>query len=216
MHIQQRQLIAKQQVKTASKLLKNADCYLQKFIRFPQIGIFHSLAELLYAALLEADPDVISFVPQPFKLFVNGKRYIPDCYVAYKTKREVIELKPEGKFDESMVVPLTEHFRQKHDADFKVVTNESVFDQELKARNMLFIIRTLSNVSEISTNNQEQELLGQFYFRPKQRIGDVVQINNRMNAYLNEIALYRLIHQSRLSISHDKPIDIDTEVILCD
>ncbi len=216
MNIHQKQRFAKQQIKTASNLLRSADCYLQTFIKFPEVGIFHSRAELLHAALLEADPEVISFVPQPFKLMVNGSRYIPDCYVAYKNKREVIELKPRGEFDEAKLIPLVEHFKQKHGADFKVVSNESVFEQELKAQNWLFIIRTLANMGDVSTNNQEQELLERFFFKPKQRIGDVVQINNRMNAYLDEIALYRLIHQGKLSISHDKPIDTDTEVTLCD
>ena len=51
-------LVMQQQVKSASRILRSADTYQQKFIKFPYIGIFHSYSELLHAAILESDPNV--------------------------------------------------------------------------------------------------------------------------------------------------------------
>ncbi len=207
--------IPKQQLDDASKIKINSKSYFQKFIKFPEIGIFHSYAELLHAALLEFDPDVISFVPQPFKFKINGKPYIPDCYVAYKNKKEVVELKPDGEFDQDRQLPLTAFLDDEHGIDFKVVSNESMFELETKAKNCLFIIRTLCNVQDVLTRNQEAELLERFTLKPNQCIGDVVQIGNRINAGLNEIALFRLIRKGKLSITHNQQIDLNTEVSRC-
>lgn len=52
---------------------KKSDCYRQKFLKFDSIGTFHSLPELLHAALLEADTGVTSFTPQPKPFSISGK-----------------------------------------------------------------------------------------------------------------------------------------------
>lgn len=208
-------ILPKQQVNSASKILVGALCFLQRFLKFPDVGVFHSYPELLHAALLESDPDVISFVPQPYKIMVNGRRYIPDCYVAYKDRHEVIELKPRGEFEDAKRIPITEYFKEKAGAEFKVISNESVMEQEIKAKNWLFIIQTLCNVNGLPTSNQEDEILEKFDDKPKQVIGDIVQLGNRINHGFHELALYRLIQQGKLDISHNKLIDIDTEVFSC-
>lgn len=215
MKIEIKNIFPAKQCDTSRDFSRSCDCYYQRFMKFPLIGVFHSHAELLHAALLEANHEVISFVPQPFKLHVNGKRYIPDCFIAYKNKHEVIELKPRGEFDDDKKIPLQERFKNEYGYEFKVISNESVFEEEVKANNWLFIIRTLSNVDEISTTNQEQDLLEKFFHKPKQQLGDVVKLNNRMNAYLDELALFRLIHKGKLNISNEKQLDLDTEVTSC-
>lgn len=207
-------IIPKQQINSAKKILVSAQCYLQKFIKFPDIGIFHSYAELLHAALLESNQLVNSFIPQPCKTMIYGRRYIPDCYVAFSNKREVIELKPAGKFNDAHFAPLSEFFDTELDAKFKVITNEEIFAQEQKALNWLFIIRVLVNNSHEITDNQECQLLKVLSDKPQQNLGDLIQVGNRMNSFLHELALFRLIHKGQVSINNDKDIDLNTEVSL--
>jgi len=207
-------IIPKQQVLSASKIMVSAQSYLQKFMKFPGTGIFHSYAELLHAALLESDPKVISFVPQPCKTMVNGRRYIPDCFVAYSNKREVIELKPAGKFNDAHFAPLSQFFNAELDAKFKVITNEEIFAQEQKALNWLFIIRVLINNTHEVTDNQEYQLIKVLSEKPQQNLGDLIHIGNRMNSFLKELALFRLINKGQVSINNDKDIDLNTEVSL--
>lgn len=203
------------QFKADSKKLISTQSYLQRFIKYPKIGYFFNKATFYHAALLEADTNVISFVPQPYELSLNGHPFIPDCYVAYKNKRTVFKLSSQGGIDQDIQIPVTEYLKEKDGAEFVVLSYDSVFEQEVKAQNWLFIIRTLCNVSDISTRNQEKDLLEKFFNKPKQQIGDIVQIDNRLNANLDEIALYRLIHQGKLTMSHTDPINFNTEVTAC-
>lgn len=57
------------------------DFYAQFMLKHPALSEFHSRAEHLFAGLLEGDPTVTSYVPQPFMLRVGKRRYKPDCYV---------------------------------------------------------------------------------------------------------------------------------------
>jgi hypothetical protein len=122
-------LIPIQQTKIANRLKVGSNFYLQKFIKFPAVGIFHSQSELLFAALLEGNPSVDSFTPQPFLVWVKGKRYIPDFYYVKDNQSFVIELKPKGKFDEEKRKLCEELFLQ-HDMNFKVIANEEAFKKK--------------------------------------------------------------------------------------
>ena len=115
-------LVAQQQSKSALKLLRSADCYLQRFIKFPGTGIFHS-------AILESSPSVTSFVPQALSLRVGNRRYVPDSYVLEDGKRIIVEIKPGGKFKDELKVPLVEFFSF-HNMTFKVLSNEEILANE--------------------------------------------------------------------------------------
>ena len=129
----------KQQFKTAMKLKVAADVYFQKFKKFPRVGIFHSYAELLFAALLEADPEVSDFTPQPMQVRVKGKRYIPDFHYIKNNKSFIAELKPRGEFNEEKKLICEEIFSLQ-DMQFEVIPNEYALKHEIKAINWLQVI----------------------------------------------------------------------------
>ncbi|MBL1319699.1 MAG: hypothetical protein COA63_001380 [Methylophaga sp.] len=209
-------LLPVQQVRSASKILRSADCYQQRFIKFTDIGIFHSYSELLHASLLEADPNVSSFTPQPLSLLIKGKRrYVPDCYYVKSGKRYVVELKPSGDFNEELKVPL-ELFFDYHNIKFEVISNESILENEMIALNWLHIIRTLISAVLENTETEEIGLWEEFLLEQKKTIGDIISIGNRINGRAREISLFRLVHRGKLKIDfNDREIGLDTEVSLC-
>ena len=192
-----------QQVSTPMGLRKSADCYQQKFIKFPYIGVFHSYAELIHAALLEADQSIISFVPQPFTLHIGHRRYVPDCYYVRNGKRIVVELKPRGEFKEELQIPLTA-FLKFNGLQFKVISNEEILDQEILGMNWLHIIRTLITAEMEDTTTSELTLYGQILEGGEQSVGDVISIQNRLGHRATEIALFRLAYRGKVKLSLNK------------
>ena len=69
--------LAPQQRKTSLAFKKACDFRAQQMLKHPTLSEFHSRAEHLHAGLLEGDPDVISYTPQPFLLRLHGKPYQP-------------------------------------------------------------------------------------------------------------------------------------------
>lgn len=207
-------LIASQQ-RSARKLLRSADCYQQKFIKFPQVGIFHSYAELLHAALLEADKEVESFVPQPFLFRIGKKRYPPDCYFIKNGKRFIAELKPLGKLSDETKIPM-EEFCRRENMTFLVLSNESVMEQEQLALNWLKIIRTLNSALDIPTFDQEQLLMDRLFHEGECELGDIVFKGDRLDQKQYEIALFRLAHKGCLTLDlEQKYLSYSTKVSLC-
>jgi len=208
-------LVPEQRSKVASKILRSADCYQQKFIKFDDIGIFHSYSELLHAALLEADSSVSTFTPQPYSLQVGKRRYIPDCYYLKSGKRFVVELKPRGEFNNALKIPLEDYFNREN-INFIVVSNESVLDKEIIALNWLKIIRTLISAQDEDTTVEEYRIWDCFLLNPKQSVGDIISSGNRIYNREKEIALFRLIHKGKLSIHfNDLDLSYQSEVKLC-
>ena len=208
-------LLPIQQTSFASKILRSADSYQQRFIKFSDIGIFHSYSELLHASILESDPEISTFTPQPFSLLIKGRRrYVPDCYFVKSGKRYVVELKPLGQFDEELKIPL-ELFFDYNDIKFQVISNESVLEREVFALNWLNIVRTLINAKLEDTEAEEVRLWEKFLMEPQKTIGDIVSIGNRIDGRAREIAMFRLVHRGKLKIDFDnREIGLDTEVSL--
>ena len=208
-------LLPIQQTSFASKILRSADSYQQRFIKFSDIGIFHSYSEFLHASILESDREISTFTPQPLSLLIKGRRrYVPDCYYVKSGKRYVIELKPLGEFDEELKIPL-ELFFDYHDIKFEVISNESVLEKEVFALNWLHIVRTLINAKLEDTEAEEVRLWEKFLMEPQKTIGDIVSIGNRIDGRAREIALFRLVHRGKLKIDFDnREIGLDTEVSL--
>ncbi|MFT3930976.1 MAG: hypothetical protein QM709_11855 [Spongiibacteraceae bacterium] len=185
------------EVPTSRKILRQADCYQQRGIKYPHRGTFHSYAELLHFALCEGDALVTAFIPQPFKLRVCGRIYIPDAYVVRGGERIVIELKPRGEFDPALQRQL-EAFFQFHRMRFEVVSNESVLEREIEALNWLHIVRTLCAATELMTDPVEHDLWRRFLTEHSIAFSDLLDPNNRRDDFTDEVALYRLLHRGQL------------------
>lgn len=204
-----------QQFKTAMKLKVAADIYFQKFKKFPKVGIFHSYAELLFAALLEADPEVSDFTPQPMQVRVKSKRYIPDFHYIKNNKSYIAELKPRGEFNEEKKLICEEIFSLQ-DMQFEVISNEYALKQEIKAVNWLQVLRVILSSNLDTTSNQELKLMADVINGSVNKFGDVVDVGNRFGTKLEELALYRLIYEGKLKADLDKQlIHIDTRIETC-
>jgi hypothetical protein len=188
----------------------------QVMLKHPALSDFHSRAEHLHAGLLEGEPAVTSYVPQPFPLRIGKRRYTPDCYVvADNARRRVVELKPEGKMDEALAGPLS-HFFTQRGMDFQVVSNESVYAREVEAENWLEIVRILHMARAVTTTSQETELLERFAHQGPCTLGDLIDPGDRERTYQHEIALFRLLHRGQLRGDlTERPLDFDTGLFLC-
>jgi hypothetical protein len=207
-------IIPIQQTKSALKILRSADCYQQKFLKFPYVAIAHSLAELQKMALLEADKKVTNFVPQPFMLRVGKRRYVPDCFYERKGKKYVIELKPAGT-DFAHIADPVKHFLKRKNITYSVVSNESVYEQSILAENWLYIIRTLNTSKTIDTDLAENELRDELYDGPLS-IEQILSLGDRLDSSTREVAMYKMAWRGQIEIDLDEaPMSADTEVKLC-
>lgn len=176
---------------------------------------FHSLAEYLHAGLLEGDPEVAYFVPQPFQMRIGKERYIPDCYLVRREQIEVVELKPGGGVPQVRVERLTRFFEH-HRIRFSVLANETVLAREVEARNWLRIVQTLVRFKTLTTDRLEFEILQRVTPRGLTTLGDWVDPGDREASRAHEIAVLRLLHRGDLSadLSHHR-LDYETELRSC-
>jgi hypothetical protein len=188
----------------------------QIMLKHPHMSYFHSKAEHLHAALLEADPEVVSYTPRPFKLTVRAKPYVPHCYVFRSDgNHQVITLKPRAEMALADREPLEAFFAGKG-LCFHLISSESIFEQELKAQNWVDIVRTLYLARALDTNGAELLVLNRFYQSGRIRLGDLVDSNDRERTYLVEIAVLRLLHQGVLSAPLSNTwLEFETEFELC-
>lgn len=192
------------------------DFYQVHLLKHPGLSEFHSFAELLHAGLLEGDPHVINYVPQPFMLWLGKRRYTPDCYVARDNgPREVLELKPRGEFPEAKRDALTQ-FLEQHAMVFKVVSNESVYERRLEAENWLEIVRNLYLARDLDTIQAEQQVMEHVRLAGECPFGVLVDTGDRESSYSDEIAVMRLLHHGQLTANlSDRPFDLDTVLSRC-
>lgn len=212
-HFSQGQRMPIQQ-RTSLKLTKSTDYYEQRCVKYPGRACFHCYAEFIHALVLEADPTVSSFVPQPYQLVVNRKRYIPDVYLVRNARIEVLELKPRDKFEPKMEVPLRAFFRQ-YDMNFTVLANESVLEQERLALNWLPIVQVLAQAhyQGLDTAAQEQRLFDAARAETTVTVGELLGEGPRSERFWSELALYRLLHRHDLHVDlSEAPLDYDCEV----
>ncbi len=198
------------QIPTSLKLLKATDFYEQRCLKFAGCGQFHSRAELIHAALLEGNPKVRRYTPQPFRFRVGSKCYIPDCYV--ETERKIVrELKPRGSFDEELYHHIST-LCDLHDIDFEVLSNEAVLDQEQLAENWLVILRMLLWAGDLDTGFQEREIIESLLGQPIFCLGDYVEPLDRELSYTAEIAIFRLLHRGVLKANlESKCLSLETK-----
>lgn len=204
------------QQKTAPSLKTACDFRQQCMLKHPFLSDFHCRAEHLHAGLLEGDPAVTSYIPQPFRLRVRGRRYTPDCYVVADTMpRRIRELKPDGAMPEDVQIPLIHYFAQ-YGMQFEVISNESVFERAIEAENWLEIVRILYLARDLDTADAEQAVLETLCQKGPCTLGDVIDPGDRARTYWQEIALFRLMHRGHVAGALTaRPLDFDTQVSLC-
>lgn len=204
------------QQKTAPNFKTTCDFRHQCMLKHPFLSDFHCRAEHLHAGLLEGDPAVTSYVPQPFRLRIRRRRYTPDCYVVSDNHpRRVQELRPGGEMPEDQQIPLT-HFLTQYGFQFEVISNESVYEREVEAENWLEIVRILHQTRHLSTTDAEQIVLETLYEKGPCTLGDLIDPGDRERTYFQEIALFRLMHRGLVRAAlTERPLDYDTELTLC-
>jgi hypothetical protein len=202
---------------TSLKLLKCADTYQQAGVKYAGIGVYHSYAEYIHALWLESLKTITSYVPQPFLLLCDHKRYIPDCSVLGDGQWEVIELKSRGLMEWPDQALVTAYFAQ-HNMRFRVLDNEEVLTHEKEALHWRPIIQSLYVASRygLDTRIAESELLHAFAYQDIQTLGDLISPLQLADRSDRLIALYRLIqrHVLGVDLSRDR-LDYDTPVQLC-
>ncbi|MCP5017655.1 MAG: hypothetical protein GY938_20645 [Ketobacter sp.] len=206
-----------QQHPTPLKLRKSSDCYEFHCLKYPGVATFHSYAEFVHALLLEANPKVVNFVPQPFKLLLNNRPYIPDVYVFTDQRIQVLELKPRGELDEHLKRPLMAFF-QEYSMTFDVISNEEVLQQETLALNWLPIVQVVvqANNQGLDTQRQEHQLLERCLACHPIEVADLLDPAQRESQVQLEVALYRLIQRHRITVDLSlKPLDYSTELTPC-
>ncbi|MEX2576468.1 MAG: hypothetical protein WD382_07465 [Halofilum sp. (in: g-proteobacteria)] len=212
----QAEALAPHQQPTPRPLRTAVDFRQQWMRKHPYLSEFHSRAEHLHAALLEGDPAVLAYVPQPFRLRIGVRRYTPDCYITNDAaRRRVVELKPDGHLPEELRIPLT-HFFAEHGMVFEVVASETVFAREIEAENWVEIVRILHQSRELSAPEAEQEVRERLACADRCSLGDLIDPGDRERTYMSEVALFRLLHAGQVTAElTERPLDLDTEITAC-
>ncbi|GAB1266563.1 hypothetical protein NBRC116493_35380 [Aurantivibrio infirmus] len=203
---------------TPRALRTKVDFYLQRCIKFPEVAAFHSRAELLHAALLESDPAVTSFIPQPLRFHLGSKIYVPDCYFVKNNQRVLREIKAPGQLQSfrEKRLPLLESYCAFNQVKFELIVNDWVFEQEVLAENWLRIVRNLANAIDIATDNEEKTLYQKVGLNSGLSLGEIIDVGDREGSYREEIACFRLLHNGRLTADLTQhPLSYDTEFFLC-
>lgn len=204
---------------TPRGLMQQTDCYQMRFLKYPGIAVCHSYAEYVYYILLEMDPEVSAFVPQPFKLLIQGwpRPHIPDCYMVRKGQPQVVELKAPGEMDAPWLDTVAAYLKW-YDLPYSVLCNDTVLAYEREALNWLPLIQTLvvAEQAGIDTQTLEYELLERAYTLTRPTVLDLIDPGLRLEQQAYDIALRRLIYRHRLEVDlKAAPLGWETELRAC-
>lgn len=201
---------------TPRGLMQQMDCYQQRFLKYPGLVVCHCYAEFVYYILLEMDPEVSSFVPQPFKLHIQGWRrpHIPDCYVVRKGQPQVVEVKAPGDMDAPWLKAVAAYLHW-YDLPYSVICNDTVLAYEQEALNWLPVIQTLvvAEQAGLETQALEYELLERAHTLAAPTVSDLLNPGLRLEQSEEGIALYRLIYHHKIDVDlKTTPLDWQTEL----
>lgn len=180
--------------------------YEQQFLKHNEVSVFHTPWELYFAVLLEIDPQVSSFVPQPFCFHIGRQRYIPDFYLERTGHIQIVEVKTDKEIDEdgnwtrkTIAGPIADYCAVQG-WTFKVIANSWLKKQQILVERWLPIIRCLQHHKELITDQQEITLLTQLNAVSHYQLQDVINPMDRKNSLPMEIALYRLALRGQISL----------------
>lgn len=208
-------ILRPRQQTTPIKLKRGIDYSSQRMLKCPERCHFHSLAELYNAALLEGDPGTEYFCPQPFLMYVNGKRYIPDMYALTNGQRYVQEIRAKGKISDRLRIPLEAYFHSRR-MEYIVISNDSVYAREIEAQNWLSIVRHLLTRQTIDTDAAESNLIKTLQTSENIALGDIIDAGNRSATELTELAAYRILYRGIARTDLETCfLSYDSEIELC-
>jgi len=145
------------QIKTPLSLRKRCDFWESQGWKYSAKVECHSYAEYLAAGILEIDPNVRHYTPQPLRFRVGSTWYVPDFWFQdYKGREFLWELKPNAEFNEAWREALSQYCQDLF-IDFHVMANEAFTSQEQRALNAWWLIRWRNQYSEWPTHALESK-----------------------------------------------------------
>ena len=193
------------------------DCYMSRLLKFPvEVAVAHCKYELLLWGILEGDPKVRYMVPQSHVFYIGTNRYTPDLYFERNGRRFIAEVKSEKGFEkfQEKSYCLTEYLKPTI-YEFIHIHNESIQEREVFARNWLRIVGTLVTSTYVNTDRAAEIVLDLLHQKPRQ-VGDIIDLEHRIDECQMEIALYRLAHRGKVNIElESERLSADTGVTLC-
>lgn len=203
------------QIRIGLKDRQKADYFEQKMLKHPMATYFLSRLALLYAGLLEGEPEVISYVPYPFRIRFGKLLFKPDFYVSRRVNDEVVFFHSLGKTIPFWFDELSKYLNQ-NNIGLAMIDPPDVFSKEIEAENWLEVVRRLSN----DDNNLSLELSNHLMTKAMQceffTIGEVIDRSDRNSSLEIEITLLILIIRGKLNatIQH-APLSYDTRISIC-
>jgi len=201
-----------------AKTLVKHDFYEKCMLKHPLRSHFTSRFVLLYAALLESKPSVISYVPRPYKIAFQKTFYYPDLYVATKEQRFVVDILPaampaNGKSSGPSVAEKESLFSAA-DIAYKVKSTKDIINKQIRAESWLDIVQRLYLAKSIDTDFEYETILSVCgYGQTGTSLYKILQDAIELDPYRAEIALLRLAFDGRLKIDVNKhPFNHHTKV----
>jgi hypothetical protein len=193
----------------------SVDCFLQQMLKFPDVAVFYSYAEYLYAGLCEGSLEVTTFFPKPFRLMYQGKPYVPDAYIAHNDQRIVIELTPKGEFDEAKKTAMVTFFGQ-YNMQFEVLSYKDQLLREVEALNWWILVRELLRGQYMDTTYEEQRIMNVWPSNTVLPLNEFIDPGDRETSHLTELALFRLTYRGSLQADFKRhTLDYSTEFRPC-
>lgn len=205
------------QQRTSLRLATNADVYLRCCLKYPGRGVFHSYPEYLHGILLDVDPEVTSFVPQPYTLKIARTSYTPDVYVVRAGQQEVIELKGQRGLD-PVIEASARAFFADYAIHFSVLSNNTVLAREQEALNWLPLLQVVicAEQNGLDTETTASTLLTRCRRFPGTTVAELLSPARRPTQYVEEVALYRLLVTHQLSADVvSAPLNYSSVLIAC-
>lgn len=194
---------------------RSSDFRAQRMLKCPEICHFHTLAEFFHAALLEGDPAVELYVPQPFRLRFGRSTYFPDIYYVRAGEPVVAELKPDGEFDEALRRAASDYFAA-YDTTFLVIANEEVIARAMEAQNWLKVVRWLLSYPAIDTEPARLAVLDWLWAEGEITYGQVADLGHRATRLAHECAVHRMLHSGEIVADFDRQfLTAHTRLWLC-
>ncbi len=185
------------------QMVKHAEC----------VSEFHSENELLYAGILESDPCVVRYVPQPFEIKIPGrdKPYVPDFYISYKNGSGIVAEVTTASHSKGRPKEFMQRRLKAERMEYSLVLTETIWDQETLARNWLFIVQLICSGSATDTSAQEKQIRKALQVEQRLSIFQLLDFLQSSPYHCVLTGLARMLHRNELIADFENsPIGLST------